>query len=61
MSQVTTEDADLLIAARTSWEALRDELASHAAERDVYLCLACHRRAQQFDDAVKALSRRINS
>jgi len=60
MTEDASGDADVLIAARTSWEALRAEMATHTEPDDVYLCLACHRAARIYVDAVEALSRRVN-
>lgn len=55
------EEIDVLIAARTAWEMLRDEFRGHENERDVFLCLVCHRKAKAFVDAVQALSDRLSS
>jgi hypothetical protein len=51
------EDAEALIAVRTSWEGLQAEVHTHDGHTDVYLCLACHRAARQFCDAVEQLGR----
>ena len=59
MSVEPTEDIGILTAARAAWESLREEMVNHLAKSDTYLCLACHKRAQAFVDAVQALSDKI--
>lgn len=59
--EIEAKEIDLLIAARTAWEALRAEFADHENQADVFLCLACHRKSKAYVDAVQALSDRLTS
>lgn len=58
--QEVLRGADALLAARMAWEQLRDELTTHeyTIQTD-FICLACHKRAQAFIEAVRKLSDRL--